>query len=153
MSEAQILNADKILALHGESLHSTKRLFERAAELFSDQLGLDSEQIYRALLAREKLGSTAVGEGVAIPHSRIDGCIEPAGCLITLPTGIDFSAPDNQPVDLVFVLLVPKEATQQHLDLLAMLARALSDMQVRNHIRGAESAANSRSRLIEGLAL
>lgn len=153
MSEAQHLNASRLLALSGESVQSKKRLFEWAAASLSEALGLNREGIYRALLAREKLGSTAVGEGVAIPHSRLDDCTEPAGCLITLPTGIDFNAPDNRAVDIVFVLLVPKEATQQHLDLLAMLAKTLSDESLRDRIRTARDAVDARTLLAEGLGL
>ena len=82
-------------------------------------LNLSSEIIYRALLAREKLGSTAIGEGIAIPHCRINECAEAAGCLVTLQEPIDFGPADGRDVDVIFVLLVPEEATQAHLNLLA----------------------------------
>lgn len=84
MSDQTKLALQHILALCGESLLSKKRLFERTAELLSEELGLRSQAIYRALLDREKLGSTAIGEGVAIPHCRVAQCAEPAGCLVTL---------------------------------------------------------------------
>ena len=89
------------------SVHSKKRVFESAAEAFSDVSGLSREAVYRGLLDREKLGSTALGDGVAIPHWRIDECNAPRGSLITLSNPVDFSSSDGQGVDIVLVLLVP----------------------------------------------
>lgn len=128
-------------ALCREPLHSQKRLFERAAEEIEGHTGLSGETIYRELLAREKLGSTGVGEGVAIPHSRIAGCESPVGCLMTLSEPVDFAAIDGVGVDIVFVLLVPEAATQQHLDLLAALATRFSDAATRERLRNATTAA------------
>jgi PTS system nitrogen regulatory IIA component len=78
------------------------------------------------LIAREKLGSTGLGRGIAIPHCRVSDCTQPLGALLTLEEPIPFDAPDDQPVDLLFVLLVPEEAHQQHLDILANIARLFS---------------------------
>ena len=78
------------------------------------------------LISREKLGSTGLGQGIAIPHCRSGNCAHPLGTLLTLEEPIDFDAPDDLPVDLLFVLLVPEEADQQHLDILANIARLFS---------------------------
>ena len=119
------------------SVHSKKRVFESAAEAFCDVSGLSREAVYRGLLDREKLGSTALGDGVAIPHCRIDECNAPLGCLITLSNPIDFSSSDGQGVDIVLVLLVPSQAAKEHLDLLAGAATLLSNEQTRLAIREA----------------
>jgi len=126
-----------ILIFSRLSLHSKKRVFESAAEAFGDAAGLSKEAVYRGLLDRERLGSTALGNGVAIPHCRIDDCDAPLGCLMTLSDPIDFSAPDGEGVDIVLVLLVPTEATQAHLDLLAGVVTFLSEDSIRAAIREA----------------
>ena len=133
-SEARLAN---ILIFSRLSLHSNKRVFESAAEAFGDAAGLSKEAVYRGLLDRERLGSTALGDGVAIPHCRIDDCDAPLGCLMTLSDPVDFSAPDGEGVDIVLVLLVPTEATQAHLDLLAGVVTFLSEDSTRASIRGA----------------
>ncbi len=102
---------------------SKKRLFETIARMISeDQPSLSYEDLFDHLIAREKLGSTGLGEGIAIPHCRVENCSYPLGSLVTLDTPIDFDAPDEQGVDLIFALLVPQEAQQQHLDILAAIA-------------------------------
>jgi len=133
-SEARLAN---ILIFSRLSLHSKKRVFESAAEAFGDAAGLSKEAVYRGLLDRERLGSTALGDGVAIPHCRIDDCDAPLGCFMTLSDPVDFSAPDGEGVDIVLVLLVPTEATQAHLDLLAGVVTFLSEDSTRASIRGA----------------
>lgn len=105
---------------------SRKRLFE----LVADVLGREQEEFHptelvAGMLAREKLGSTALGGGIAIPHCRLSDCETPMGVLITLSNPADFDAPDDEGVDLLFALVVPSEATQEHLNLLADLARLL----------------------------
>lgn len=120
---------------------SKKRLFETLARIISeDQLSLSYEEVFAQLIAREKLGSTGLGRGIAIPHCRIGNCTQPVGTLITLAEAIDFDAPDNQPVDLVFALLVPDEAHQQHLDTLAEIARTFSESDYCERLRQARSA-------------
>lgn len=102
---------------------SRKRLFETLASIIArDQISLPSDEIFSQLIAREKLGSTGLGKGIAIPHCRVENCTHPLGTLVTLEEAIDFDAPDGQPVDLLFVLLVPNEAHQLHLDILANVA-------------------------------
>ena len=152
MSDQTKLALQHTLALCGESLLSKKRLFERTAELLSEELGLRSQAIYRALLDREKLGSTAIGEGVAIPHCRVAQCTIAAGCLMTLQEPLEYGSPDGSKVDIVFVLLVPEEATEEHLNLLAGLARSFSHDSVRSGIRGAENPDQARAILLDGAA-
>lgn len=133
-SEAKLAD---LLVFSQLSVHSKKRVFESAAEAFSDVSGLSREAVYRGLLDREKLGSTALGDGVAIPHCRIDECNAPLGSLITLSNPVDFSSSDGQGVDIVLVLLVPSQAAKEHLDLLAGAATLLSNEQTRLAIREA----------------
>ena len=117
---------------------SKKRLFETIARIIcDDQPSLDYEQVFAQLTAREKLGSTGLGQGIAIPHCRVDECPQPLGTLLTLEQPIDFDAPDDQPVDLLFVLLVPEEANQQHLDILAEIARLFSQADFCAQLRAA----------------
>ena len=137
-------------ALSEQSLLSKKRVFERAAEAMGAALNLSSETIYRALLAREKLGSTAIGEGIAIPHCRINECSEAAGCLVTLQEPIDYGSADGQDVDVIFVLLVPEEATEAHLKLLAALARSFSNAEVRDRVRQTQDPEALKQLLLSG---
>jgi len=125
-------------------------VFERAAEAMGAALNLRSENIYRALLAREKLGSTAIGEGIAIPHCRINECSEAAGCLVTLQEPIDYGSADGQDVDIIFVLLVPEEATEAHLKLLAALARSFSNTEVRDRVRQTQNPEALKQLLLSG---
>ena len=119
---------------------SKKRLFETIARIISeDQLSLPYDEVFTQLFAREKLGSTGLGQGIAIPHCRIDNCTRPVGSLLTLDEPIDFDAPDEQPVDLLFVLLVPGEAQQQHLDILANIARLFSQQDFCQQLRAAQT--------------
>jgi len=136
--------------LSKQSLLSKKRVFERAAEAMGAALNLSSETIYRALLAREKLGSTAIGEGIAIPHCRINECSEAAGCLVTLQEPIDYGSADGQDVDVIFVLLVPEEATEAHLKLLAALARSFSNAEVRDRVRQTQDPEALKQLLLSG---
>jgi PTS system nitrogen regulatory IIA component len=120
---------------------SKKRLFETIARIISeDQPSLEYETVFTQLIAREKLGSTGLGQGIAIPHCRVDACPEPLGTLITLEQAIDFDAPDDQPVDLLFALLVPGEAHQQHLDILANVARLFSQGSFCHRLRAAKES-------------
>jgi PTS system nitrogen regulatory IIA component len=117
---------------------SKKRLFETIARIVSnDQLSLSYDEVLDQLIAREKLGSTGLGQGIAIPHCRASNCIHPLGSLLTLEDPIDFDAPDDKPVDLLFVLLVPEEAHQQHLDILAGIARLFSQTEFCQQLRAA----------------
>ena len=117
---------------------SKKKLFETiAGAIAEDQLSLTADEVFDQLIAREKLGSTGLGRGIAIPHCRVSNCTHPLGTLVTLAEPIDFDAPDDQPVDLLFVLLVPEEAHQQHLDILAGIARLFSQAEFCERLRSA----------------
>ena len=150
MSDPSVLSLAHFQVLGGESLLSKKRVFERAAEAMGAALGLSSETVYRALLAREKLGSTAIGEGIAIPHCRINECSEAAGCLVTLQEPIDYGSADGNGVDVIFVLLVPEEATEAHLKLLAALARSFSSAEVRDRVRQTQDPEALKQLLLSG---
>ena len=152
MDDLSAVTLGHFQVLSEESLLSKKRVFERAAEAMGAALNLSSENIYRALLAREKLGSTAIGEGIAIPHCRINECAEAAGCLLTLREPIDFGSTDGGDVDVIFVLLVPEEATQAHLNLLAALARTFSNADLRNRVRQTLDPEELRQLLLNGEA-
>jgi PTS system nitrogen regulatory IIA component len=111
------------LTLCGVPGSSKKRILELIAEQVSEHCPeLEQTQIFNNLVARERLGSTGIGQGIAIPHCRLDGCQGVVGALLTLEDAVSFDAIDNQPVDLLFVLIVPKEATSEHLELLSQLA-------------------------------
>ena len=150
MSDPSAMTLGHFQALSKQSLLSKKRVFERAAEAMGAALNLSSETIYRALLEREKLGSTAIGEGIAIPHCRINDCAVPAGCLVTLQKPIDFGSADGQDVDIIFVLLVPEEATEAHLKLLAALARSFSNAEVRERVRQTQDPEALKQLLLRG---
>lgn len=99
---------------------------------------LDARHLLEALLARERLGSTGLGTGVAIPHCRLKGCDAPAAALLRLREPVDFGAPDGEPVDLLFTLVVPDGEQQRHLQLLARLAAAFEPAANREALRRAD---------------
>ena len=119
---------------------SKKRVLEQIATLAARDLGeLDAQDIFESLIAREKLGSTGFGNGIAIPHCRLQGCESPVSALLHLDAPIDFDAIDGAPVDLLFVLLVPQAATDAHLELLRQIASMLDRKDVRDRLRSASS--------------
>lgn len=120
-----------------------------AQHIAEAEASLEVEQVYASLLERERLGSTALGTGVAVPHCRVPGLDKPLGCLITLASPIDYDAPDGEPVDLLFVLLVPPDAAQEHLDLLAEVAGRFSNA---GYCRGLRQAASAASLLESAVA-
>lgn len=110
---------------------SKKRVFETVGLLFENALGVGRSQVFDALIARERLGSTGLGHGIAIPHGRIKGLREAAGAFVRTSAPIPFEAPDGNPVQLIFVLLVPEKATDLHLQILSELAQMFSDKEMR----------------------
>src|SRR5438093_13425469 len=120
---------------------SKKRLFEQVGLMFEIQHGLARSLVFDSLLARERLGSTGLGQGVAIPHGRIKGLKEALGAFIRLAQPVPFDAPDANPVTLVFVLLVPEKATEKHLQILSELAQMFSDKALREAMSTAADAA------------
>lgn len=110
---------------------SKKRVFEQAGLLFENNHGIARSQVFDALFAREKLGSTGLGHGIAIPHGRIKSLKEALGAFFRTKAPVPFDAPDGQPVNLVFVLLVPERATDLHLQILSELTQMFSDRNLR----------------------
>ncbi|WP_028448734.1 MULTISPECIES: PTS sugar transporter subunit IIA [Chitinibacter] len=113
---------------------SKKRVFEHVGIVFENSHGIARSVIFDSLFAREKLGSTGLGQGVAIPHGRIKGLKEATGAFVRLKEPIPFDAPDSKPVALIFVLLVPANATDLHLQILSELAQLFSDKQLREEL-------------------
>jgi PTS system nitrogen regulatory IIA component len=139
LSLSEILTPARTVCLAPGS--SKKRLFETIAQIISDdQLSLPYDEVFAQLIAREKLGSTGLGQGIAIPHCRVNNCSHPLGTLLTLQEPIEFDAPDDQAVDVLFVLLVPEEANQQHLEILSGLARRFSQPDYCASLRSAQDS-------------
>jgi nitrogen PTS system EIIA component len=116
---------------------SKKRLFEQVGLLFENNQGVARSLVFDSLFARERLGSTGLGQSVAIPHGRIKGLRDPVGAFFRLKAPVAFDAPDGRPVSLVFVLLVPEQATEQHLEILSELAQMFSDRELRQNLASA----------------
>ena len=135
---ASILPESQVLV--GVEATSKKRAFEEAGLLFENLHGLSRALITDSLFARERLGSTGLGHGVAIPHGRIKGLKAPMAAVLQLRQPIGFDAPDEQPVGLLIFLLVPEAATQKHLEILSEIAELLSDANLRERIKSAPSA-------------
>src|SRR5579859_1249222 len=120
---------------------SKKRVFEHVGLLFENALGIGRAQVFEALFARERLGSTGLGHGIAVPHGRIKGLREAAGAFVRTDSPIAFEAPDGNPVNLIFVLLVPEKATDLHLQILSELAQMFSDKEMRTQLVALPDAA------------
>ncbi|GIK26579.1 MAG: PTS IIA-like nitrogen-regulatory protein PtsN [Betaproteobacteria bacterium] len=124
----------------GLEASSKKRVFEQAGLLFENNQGIGRSTVFDSLFAREKLGSTGLGQGVAIPHGRIKGLKEAVGAFLRLAAPVQFDAPDGKPVSFLFVLLVPEQATEQHLQILSELAQMFSDRAFREQLAAAADA-------------
>jgi PTS system nitrogen regulatory IIA component len=120
---------------------SKKRLFEQVGLLFENRHGIARGVVFESLFARERLGSTGLGQGVAIPHGRLKGLRDALGALVRLAQPVAFDAPDGKPVSLVFALLVPEHATERHLEILSELAQMFSDRPLREAMLLAADAA------------
>jgi len=120
---------------------SKKRAFEEAGLLFENLHGLNRAMVADSLFARERLGSTGLGYGVAIPHGRIKGMKTPLAAVFRLLEPIGFDAPDEKPVNLMIFLLVPEASTQKHLEILSEIAEMLSDAKLRDKLKACEDAA------------
>ena len=136
---AAILPASNVLVDVDAS--SKKRAFEEAGLLFQNLHGLSRALITDSLFARERLGSTGLGHGVAIPHGRIKGLKSPMAAVFQLAQPIGFDAPDEQAVALLIFLLVPEAATQKHLEILSEIAELLSDAALRERMKACTDAA------------
>ena len=121
----------------GLEASSKKRAFEQAGLLFENNHGIGRSTVFDSLFAREKLGSTGLGQGIAIPHGRIKGLKDALGAFIRLAEPVPFDAPDGRPVTMLFVLLVPEQANEHHLQLLSELAQMFSDRAFREQLMSA----------------
>ncbi|MBM3367125.1 MAG: PTS IIA-like nitrogen regulatory protein PtsN [Betaproteobacteria bacterium] len=135
---AKLLPSENILL--GLPVSSKKRLFEQLGFLFESRHGIGKGQVFDSLFARERLGSTGLGQGVAIPHGRIKGIKEALGAFVRLEQPVPFDAPDAKPVNLVFAMLVPEQATEKHLEILSELAQMFSDRELREAMAQAPDA-------------
>ena len=135
---ASILPPAQVL-VHVEAT-SKKRAFEEAGLLFESLHGLSRSLVTDSLFSRERLGSTGLGHGVAIPHGRIKGLKAPMAAVFLLGTPIGFDAPDDHPVRLLIFLLVPEAATQKHLEILSEIAELLSDASLRERMNDSTAA-------------
>jgi PTS system nitrogen regulatory IIA component len=134
MQISELLNPSRIA--NRQSSSSKKNSLEMLSRLLAESLPdfADSE-IFDSLIGRERLGSTGLGNGVALPHGRVNGLKAPIAALVTLEQGIDFDAIDNKPVDLLFALLVPEQSTDEHLQILARLAEMFSNQEFCSKLR------------------
>ena len=124
----------------GIQVASKKRAIECLSELVAKVTGdISQNQIFESLIARERLGSTAIGHGVALPHGRIPHLPHPIAAILRLPEGVDVGAPDDQPVDILVALLVPENADDEHLQYLASLAKLLHEENFRHQLRQAKN--------------
>ena len=126
---------------------SKKRAFEEAGLLFENLHGLNRSLVTDSLFARERLGSTGLGHGVAIPHGRIKGLKTPMAAIFQLQVPIGFDAPDELAVNLLVFLLVPEAATQKHLEILSEIAELLSDSALREQLKTISDAAALHHRI------
>jgi len=118
---------------------SKKQMLNELCKLANKKFNLDERTLLENLTKREKLGSTAVGNGIAIPHANISGISEPRLLVATLSEGLDFNAADDQPIDIVFLLLAPDNGGSEHLQALALVSRLLRNNELTNKLRGCKS--------------
>ena len=134
MNISQLIAPDRVICLSG--IGSKKRVLENLSRILSlGTIGYDPAEIFNRLIERERLGSTGLGHGVALPHGRYGEDEITIGAFVKLDRGIDFDSPDNEPTDLLFALLVPEHHTDEHLQVLATLAGMFSDKEFCNKLR------------------
>lgn len=148
MTIADIIHPDRVRIV--TDVQSKKRALERLSEILAEDTPyLTATEIFTALIAREKLGSTGIGDGVAIPHGRLKGLDRCVGAMTLLREGVDFEAPDDRPVDLMFGLLVPQDSTEAHLKILRALAEMFSDNNCLERLRASEDDAALHALLLD----
>ena len=128
------------VACNLQALSKKRALEELSVLISSGEPKVTTNEVFDSLLARERLGGTGIGHGVAIPHGRLKNIKQAIGAFIKLQDAVDFDAIDNQRVDLVFALLVPEDSTAEHLQILAQIAAMFNDEQTREKLRQAGSA-------------
>ena len=140
MQISEILSSDRILC--AQSYSSKKATLEALSKLLaSADPSIGYIEVFDCLVAREKLGSTGLGKGIAIPHGRLNGGKKTIAAFIQLQHEIEFDAVDNAPVDLLFALLVPKNSTEEHLEILSSLAEMFSNNETLEQLRSETSVA------------
>ncbi len=127
---------------------SKKRAFEQAGLIFENNFGIARSTVSDNLFARERLGSTGLGHGVAVPHGRIKGLKSPLAAFIRLSQPIPFESPDSNPVKLLVFLLIPDHVTQQHLEILSEIAEMFSDEAFRNALLNDQDARSIHARIV-----
>ncbi|OUV98983.1 MAG: PTS sugar transporter subunit IIA [Betaproteobacteria bacterium TMED156] len=142
---AKILKVDQVIV--GVETTSKKRVFEYAGLIFEAKCGISRSKVFDSLFARERLGSTGLGDGIAIPHGRIDGIKEAVAVVLSLSSSISFDANDNLPVNLLIFLLVPTNAAQKHLEILGEVAEMLSDNAFKAELNNSKDAQTLYSKL------
>ena len=148
MQLSEIINVNRIK--NDVNVLSKKRALEELSNLITqDQTQLSASNIFDSLISRERLGSTGVGYGIAIPHGRIKNCEQITGAFIKLEQGVDFDAMDNQLVDILFALIVPEESTDEHLQVLALLASMFNDEGFRRKLHESQSEEETYTLLTE----
>lgn len=147
MELTTILRTEAVRATGATS--SKKRLFQELGELAANAYGLRAEQVAAALQERESLGPTGVGQGIALPHARIDSVDRVLGLFVRLDKPLEFEAVDRQPVDLVFALLAPQDAGVEHLKALALVSRTMRDNALCSKLRANSDEATLHTLLTE----
>ena len=133
MQLSEIINVNRIRS--DIDVKSKKRALEELSKLIAeDQNQLNASDIFDSLISRERLGATGVGYGIAIPHGRIKNCKNITGAFIKLKEGVDFNTTDNKPVDTLFALIVPEESTDEHLQILALIASMFNEEDFRTKL-------------------
>jgi len=150
MDISDLLDADRVVS--DLSAGSKKQALRVLARIAADGTGLPEQQIFDVLLERERLGSTGVGRGVAIPHGKVPGLGRLYGLVARLSEPTPFESIDDQPVDLVFLLLAPESAGADHLKALARVSRLLRDRSLCERLRQAENAEEMRAHLLKTAA-
>ena len=136
MNLLSCLNPERTLVC--AQVSSKKRAFEILSETLSSSCqSLSEQQVLDSLFNRERLGSTALGKGIAIPHGRCNGCDKAVCAILMLEEGIDYDAPDKQPVDILFAVLVPEKAHDEHLKTLSSIANLLKSDSFCRQLRNA----------------
>lgn len=138
MSISSLIATDRIFT-QTDDISSKKRLLEFIAEKAAEKLSIPVNTIYNKLLERERLGSTGLGKGIAVPHARLENISAAHACFIRLDQAINYDAIDKQKVDLIFALFIPQESTDEHLQILSSLARIFSQKPVSEKIRISQS--------------
>lgn len=151
MNLAELLRPDAVKVL--SSCTSKKRLFHDLGELAEASYGLEAPDVIDALIEREGLGPTGVGNGIALPHARMTSVTSVCGMFLRLERPLDFDAVDRQPVDLVFALLAPESAGVEHLKALALVARTMRDADIRAKLRANHDVSTLHTILTEAQAI